>query len=259
MITKNIKMITNTMAFIVLVVFSFSCEEKDLYDTFDEFIPDNVVSVSSVRWFPLAAKEKVLLVVQISADPKVRKGIVTNLVGDVQFSFDIDRTIFQTEIRTIEFEAEEGIENLLVYLEDADGVRSVTSEVTISVLGEEHRSSLFNRELVSFTVVSPNEVTINFAPNTTQRLVNGIVQPVVIEPLLIETNFTYTDINGMEQTVVLDSLENEITITDIDTTFDYSYTTTYKAFEESLVNEFLDLTLSPDIFITDPNDGSFVD
>ena len=250
-------MITNTIASIVLVVFSFSCQEKDLYDTFEEFTPDNVVSVSAARTFPLLAKEKALMLVQISADPKIKKGTVTDLDGEVKFTFNVDRTIFEPEIIFVEFEAEEGLENVLIYLEDAQGIRSVSREVTIEVLGEEHRSSLLNREIETIDLVSSTEATINWISNTEDRIVDGVLLPVVSEPLLVETAFTYTDTSGMQQTIIIDSTEDLTTIVDIQEGTDYSYTSTYKTFEEDFLLEILDSPFNSDLFITDEVVGTF--
>ena len=257
MIIKNIKMITNTIASIVLVVFSFSCQEKDLYDTFEEFTPDNVVSVSAARVLPLLANEKALMVVEISADPKIKKATITDPNGEVKFTFDVDRTVFEPENILVEFEAEEGLENVLIYLEDAQGIRSVSREVTIEVLGEEHRSSLLNREIETIDLVSSTEATINWISNTEDRIVDGVLLPVVSEPLLVETTFTYTDTSGMQQTIIIDSTEDITTIVDIQEGTDYSYTSTYKTFEEDFLLEILDSPFNSDLFITDEVVGTF--
>ncbi|MBU2950922.1 DUF4998 domain-containing protein [Tamlana agarivorans] len=257
MITKNIKSFTNTALFAVLVTSFFSCS-TDLYETFDQYVPDKVVSVSVGEPTVLAGDEKVVMVVEISADPKLKRGVVTSIDGEVQYVFEIDRTVFKPELIPVEYEAEEGIENLIVYMEDVNGVKSLDVEVYVDVLGENYRASLLNREIDAITVNSQTELTINWISNKEQTIVNGEVVYIIKEPLLLETTFTYTDSSGVDQTIVFDSTVDEIIIDDFLLGSDYSYTSSYKAFDENQPPlDIYQLSLTPDVFITDATVGTF--
>ena len=260
MITKNVKMITNTIFFMVLVVSLFSCdsESDSLYDTFTEFTPDKIVSVSAGEPTALLADEKVVMLIEISADPKVKRGFVTTDTGELKESFEINRTVFQKELVQVEFDATEGVENLVVYLEDAEGIRSVRREVTANVLGEEYRSSLSNREIET-TTLDQTEFIINWNSNSERIVQLGQFVDVILEPLLLESTLTYTDVNDVEQTIVFDSTENETIITDFKPESTYSYTSSYKAFDTDdfpIIDSF-QLNYTPDVFVTDAIEGSF--
>ena len=257
MITKNIKSFTNTALFVVLVSSFFSCD-TDLYETYDQYTPEKVVSVSAGEPTVFAGDEKVVMVVEISADPKLKRGVVTSINGEVKYVFEINRSVFTPELIPIEFEAEEGTENLVIHLEDEKGVKSLGVEVFVDVLGEKHRASLLNREIDDITVNSETELIISWNSNQEQAVVNGVLTNLIKEPLLVETTFTYTDSSGTEQTIVLDSTEDEITINDFQSGGAYSYTSSYKAFDENdPILQSFQLSLSPDVFITDENQGTF--
>lgn len=257
MITKYIKIVTGITLYVILVNAFFSCD-TDLYETYDEYTPEKVVSVSAGEPTVFAGNEKVVMVVEISADPKLKKGVVTSIDGDVKYVFEINRTVFEPELIPIEFEAEEGVENLIVHLEDEEGNKSLGVEIFADVLGESHRASLLNREIDAITVNAQSELVINWVSNKQPQNINGEIVDVIQEPLLLETTLSYTDSNGEEQTVVVDSTEDVTTIVDFQPGGTYTYTSTYKAFEENdPLLEAYQLSLSPDLFITDPTEGTF--
>lgn len=220
---------------VVFVVFIMSCD-TDLYETYDEYLEGNIISVAKPDSITAIQgnNKNVTFLIHVNTDPKIKKGVVTWDFGQSEATFDIDRTAFISETYEIEIQTEEeGLaQEFIIHLEDAFGDESIKSFILVNILGEEYRSSLRNRTYSSIGLNNDNETVIAWNVNANE--------------LLVSTELTYTNTSDVETTIVVDSSENETIISDFQSEGMFTLKTTYKASE-----------LSSDVFISDATQGTF--
>jgi hypothetical protein len=232
-IKNNKKVVTNVLVLLTLVTCCFSCD-TDLYETYDEFAVDNVVSIAVPDSLAtVQGNGKLLFKVFLNADPKIKKGVISWNQGAGNKTFAIARTIYQFETIEVEIELEEGPYDFSVYLEDAAGNKSKTVSYAAKVLGENYRASLKNRSIKNVRLYSETEAVIYWRTN--------------INPLLVETELIYTDSpDGLEKTIVIDASVDTTIVPDFQSEGTFSYKTVHKA---SLG--------STDTFVTIVKEGTF--
>lgn len=238
---------------LVGVLLCASCENTDLVETYDQYIPENIISLAmpdSVAVVP-TDYNKVMFRVFVNADTKIKKAVIRLFDDDLSddddkeiASIDINRTVFVPEIYEVEVELPEGGSEYFVHLEDAEGNESIKYDVFGTVLGEAYKESLQPRQYSDVGLYSDTEAVVYWISN---RTVNDDEEEVVIDNLLVKTEITYTSsADGLEKTIVVDESEDITIIPDFISEATFSYTTFYKADPDS-----------PYIFESNPEEGTF--
>ena len=253
MINNLNKKYTKALVFSVLasIVLCFSCESKDLVETYDQFIPENVISLAlpdSVAVVP-TGYGKVLFKVYINSDPKIKKVVVALFDDDTTddddktvTTIDVNRTIYQPEIYEVELELPVGGNEYFIYMEDSEGEKSIKYDVFGTVLGDEYKESLQARQNSGASIHTDSEAIITWVSNRVPD-----TDGEVIDNLLIKTELTYTSsIDGSVKTIIIDESEDETIIPDFISEGTYAYTTFYKA-----------VVGSPYLFESNPIEGLF--
>jgi len=255
MINNLNKKYAKTMIFSVLtsIILCFSCERKDLVETYDKFVPENVISLAlpdSVAIIP-TDYGKVLFEVYVNADPKIKKVVIALFDDDttddddkIVTTIDINRTIYEPEIYGVELELPAGGNEYFVYMEDSEGEKSIKYDVFGTVLGDEFKESLEARQNSEAILYTDTEAIINWVSN---RSFNDDGDEIVVNSLLVKCEITYTsDTDGSTKTIVIDESEDETIISDFISEGTYSYTTFYKVEPNS-----------PYLFESNPAEGVF--
>lgn len=242
---------------LVCILICLSCEKTDLTETYDQYIPENVVSLAkpdSVAAIP-TAYNKLTFKVFINADPKIKKVLITLFDDDetddddkVVTTIDVNRTVYQPEIYEVELELPEGGKEYFAYIEDDEGNQSIDFDFFGTVLGDEYRATLPAREQTNVRLYSENEVLINWKSNRATIVNNkGEEEIVVVNEYMVKTEITYTSsVDGTEQTIVVDESEDETIVPDFISEGTYTYTTFYY---HTLDNE--------TVFESNPTEGTF--
>ena len=184
---KEIKLLV-CIAFILLAGMAFtSCSKMD--DTYKQFLD---FGQGKYPGRPVAATvypgyERMYLVLENSADPKVKKAkIYWNNRSD-SLDVTIDPTQKQTVVPFVNFP--EGTYVFEIYTFDTDGNRSVRLEAIGRVYGDYYQSTLLSRPIYDATVV-----------NDSLQLWWGNLSDTTI----IGTEIIYTDLNGQTHNQFVD-------------------------------------------------------
>lgn len=228
MIINYKKLFTNISVIVFVAAFISSCD-TDLYETYDDYVPEKVVSVATVDSVAtIAGFENLLFKVFINSDPKIKKAVIGLFDDDpsdddekVVATIDISRTVFQPEIYEVEVQLPEGQNEYYVHLEDSEGNESKVYNVFGVVYGESYRQALLQRAFVDIRLYSDTDVEtiITWEPNTNE--------------LLVKTELIYTDNVGVVQTIVIDAAEDTTIIPNFVPEATFSYTTFYKLSTDS--------------------------
>jgi hypothetical protein len=237
---KKIGTSTLAVSMLVYVFLCFSCEDTDLVETYDKYVPESVVSLATPDSVAAVATayNKMLFKVFVNSDPKIKKAVITVYDDDesddddkIVATIDINRTVYQPEIYEVELDLEEGGVEYFVYLEDSEGNESIEYDVFGTTLGETYKASLSQREYSEILGTSDSEATIYWASN---RTTNDDGDEIVVDDLLVKTEITYTSsVDGSEQTIVVDESEDETIIPNYISEGTFTYTTFYTAVVDS--------------------------
>ncbi|MCB4807958.1 DUF4998 domain-containing protein [Tamlana sp. 62-3] len=248
---KN-KLINPFMLGVVCVLLAFSCD-TELTETFNEFIPETVVSLGTPDSVAVVSTglNKAMFEVFINSDPKIKKAVIALFDDDVTddddkivATIDINRTIFAPEIYSVELQLPEGGAEYFVHLEDEYGNQSTKYDVFGTVLGDEYVATLEARSYSDIRLYSETEAIITWDSN---RTTNDDDEEVVVNPLLVKSVITYTSsVDGSELTVEVDESEDLTIIPDFISEGMFTYTTFYKTVADS---EY--------IFESNPTEGTF--
>ncbi len=167
-------------------------------ETFDEFTsdgetiyigrPDTVIvapsGINKNRFF-----------VHLNADPKIEKGEVRDLDGNLIHEFNVDRNALTDNVLEFELDADaEVIQTYNIVLFDAKGNSSVAREFSFSTFGNNYVATLLPRT-ISNILPYPSEAVVEFS-----SVLEGMTS----------TTFTYEDIDGETQIVEVSNAEDEI-------------------------------------------------
>ncbi|KJD37277.1 hypothetical protein PW52_02355 [Tamlana sedimentorum] len=224
---------------VVCVLLAFSCD-TELTETFDEFIPENVVSLGkpdSVAVVPTGVN-KVVFEVFVNSDPKIKKAVIALFDDDVTddddkivATIDIDRTVFAPETYMVETQLPEGGSEYFIHMEDEYGNKSIKYDVFGTVLGDSYVETLEARSYVDVRLYSETEAIITWDSN---RTTNDDDEEIVVNPLLVKSVITYTSsVDGSGLTVEVDESEDLTIIPDFISEGTFTYTTFYKVSEDS--------------------------
>ncbi|XMO85399.1 DUF4998 domain-containing protein [Algibacter sp. AS12] len=235
------------------IILCFSCENTDLVETFDQYIPESVVSLAMPDSVAVVQTDynKVLFKVYVNSDPKIKKVVVALFDDDttddddkIVTTIDVNRTIYQPEIYEVELDLPEGGNEYFIHIEDSEGKQSIKYDVFGSVLGDAFKESLQARQNTGATIYSDSEAIINWTSN---RDTNDDGDIIIKNNLLIKTEISYTSsVDGSELTIVVDESEDATIIPDFISEGTYTYTTFYKVDVDS-----------PYVFESNPTEGTF--
>ncbi|WP_158856097.1 DUF4998 domain-containing protein [Lunatibacter salilacus] len=157
-----------------LLITGFSCS-SDLRDTYKEFIVDagKIYIGAPDSVFVEQGFNKLKFNVAINADPKISKGVLSNLEGTVDHEFDVARTRSGNDTIHFELALEEGEYTFQMVLMDNKGNTSVKREFPARVLGENYRNSLLSRSIGPLVEVEDG-ILINWTPATSNMAYSEI-------------------------------------------------------------------------------------
>ena len=193
-----------------IIVGFFSCKSQD--GIFEEYL------VPNGRSYPVPAKNvvakpgnrRIEIAWQNSGDPKVKKARIfwNNYTDSVEIAIDADMKTVSRIINPIA----ENTYSFMVRTYDTDGNISIPIEVMGKVYGERYISSLTNRVLLS-TYYDGLDLKLNW-------FVAGEDEAGV--------SVNYTDIRGVNRSVVVDPSETETIVPEFDADHPLFYSTMYK-------------------------------
>lgn len=245
----KIKLVNAFWGLAACVLLCFSCEETILVETYDQFIPENVVSIAKPDSVAAVSNgyNKILFKVFVNADPKVKKAVIALFDDDVTddddkviATIDINRTIFQPEVYEVEVDMEEGGIEFFVHMEDAEGNTSIKYDVFGTVIGDSYVESLQARSYSVVRFYSETEAVIYWDSNRN-------ASDEIIDELLVKSVITYTsNVDGSQLTIEVDESEEVTIIPDFIPEGTFTYTTFYRL-----------STASDIIFESNPTEGVF--
>lgn len=213
----------------------FSCDNTDLTETYNEYIPEAVVSVAKPDSVAIVQTgyNKVAFQVFVNADPKINKIVIALFDDDLTddddkqvASIDVNRTLFAPEIYEAEVELEEGGAEYFVHTEDEYGNESIKYDVFGTVLGASYVEGLAPRLYSDIRLYSETETIITWESN---RTINDDDEEEVVNPLLVKSVITYTSSeDGTELTIEVDESEDSTIIPHFISEGTFTYTTFYK-------------------------------
>lgn len=247
----KIKLVNSLGILTVCVLLCFSCEETILTETYEQYIPEDVVSIAKPDSVAVIASgyNKLTFKVFVNSDPKIKKAVIAFFDDDVTdeddkvvATIDISRTTYEPEVYEVEVDIEEGGNEFFVHLEDAEGGESIKYDVFGSALGDEYVQNLLARQYTSMAQYSETEAIIYWESNRDATNVDE-----VLDELLVKTEITYTsDVDGSELVIIVDESEEYTIIPDFISEGIFTYTTFYR------------LTADSDIvFESEPTEGTF--
>ncbi|MFB9056327.1 DUF4998 domain-containing protein [Mariniflexile ostreae] len=221
------------------ILLCLSCD-TDLVETYDQYIPEKVVSIAKPDSVAVVSTDynKILFQVCVNADPKIKKAVIALFDDDktddddkIVTTIDIDRTLFKPEIYEVELELSEGGSEYFVHLEDVDGNASIKYDVFGTVLGQSYKESLQARQFSTISQYSDSEAVINWVSN---RAINNSNEEIVRNKLLVRSELIYTSsVDGTEKVIVVDESEDVTIIPDFISEETFIYTTFYRAVADS--------------------------
>ena len=180
-----------------------SCNET-LEDTYSEFTKDGeTIYIGKPQSVTFAASgvNKVKLFIEMSADPKIEKGIILDNNGTVISEFDIDLASLTNNIVEVELELADGNYTLFVVVLDDVGNESVKQEVQLRVYGDKYESSLVVRPITSLLfdgvngLVSWETLNDDLTRGSEVRFTNTNNEEVIVEVAVDDTSTELLDLD----------------------------------------------------------------
>ena len=146
------KLLTQKLTFIVLAILLVLPGCEDPKETFKDFIKKETIYISKpeVRSVP-SAVNKVKFFVKVNPDPKLDSVKILNLSNQLVHGTKVDQTALKEGMIDFHFEvsfeeAQEGNQTFRVILQDKDENKSLSEEVSVSILGKRYESNLLTRK-----------------------------------------------------------------------------------------------------------------
>ncbi|MDN5211354.1 DUF4998 domain-containing protein [Fulvivirgaceae bacterium BMA12] len=197
-----------------------SCDDSE--DTFKQFLDaENASPIGAPKGVTSqAGTERVVFKLAITSDPRIRKGTVLwgESDGNKTFEFDVNRDVSGLDTLTISLnEVEEGIKRFVFTLFDDNGNASGQLSHTRTIYGSEYESGLLARRINS----------VSAFPSANPAVDSAVIEWSTPLPEVLETTFTYTDQNDVEQTIVINLDETRTILLGYNRSIPYRYKTRY--------------------------------
>lgn len=230
-IIKTIKQWAGLVIFAIFLL--AACQSQE--ETFGEFssLGETTFIGKADTVVTNSGNEKIRVWVAINADPKIEKGTLKSVNGEITHEFEVVRSENGRDTVTFDLDVAEGEYTMQVILSDANSEnQSLPLEFTANVLGPKYIGSLINRNVTSILFDNASE--------------SAVISWTDAPKNLQSTALTYNTSDGIEQVITIANADTQTTIDDFKAGGTFNVKSTYRppntiedfVVEEPAINNF---------------------